>query len=191
MTDMITGEGKQLLILLHGRGASAQNIYPLAEELGWTQRIIALEAPMRTWYPRPFMSAQQDNEPMLSQALKRIEEAIGDTPTENVVLAGFSQGACLSTQYLATHPGQYKAILAFSGGLIGQDDELQVAGDLEGTPVFLGCAQQDPFIPQERVEKTSSLLKQSGATVTMELFDDSMHTIRQKELEMARRILHE
>ena len=174
------------LILLHGRGASAESILPLFTELQIPEvRALAPQAPGHSWYPYSFLAPLEQNQPFLDQALQSIDELIGDTPREQVAILGFSQGACLALEYAARHPHRYKAVMALTGGLI----RLQHRGDLLGTPIFLGSGDPDPHVPFSRVQESARLLRALGAQVEARRYPGLPHTINDDELNYCRGLL--
>lgn len=190
------GSARQAVILLHGRGASADDILSLAAELGRTDfAYLAPEAAGHSWYPYTFLAPLERNEPWLSSALETISALLRETaaagiPPERTVLMGFSQGACLLLEYAARHARRYGGIVAFSGGLIGPDGTPRdYPGSLAGTPVFLGCSDVDPHVPSARVEESAQVLRRLGADVTMRLYAGMGHTVNADELAHARAIL--
>lgn len=190
------GSARQAVILLHGRGASADDILSLAAELGRTDfAYLAPEAAGHSWYPYTFLAPLERNEPWLSSALETISALLRETaaagiPPERTVLMGFSQGACLLLEYAARHARRYGGIVAFSGGLIGPDGTPRAyPGSLAGTPVFLGCSDVDPHVPSARVEASAQVLRRLGADVTMRLYAGMGHTVNADELAHARAIL--
>lgn len=201
------------VVAIHGRGATARSVVQLVEQA--TQRsaggdapavsedlaILGPQATRNTWYPNSFLSQLDANEPHLSSALdlvdrvvERAAEAVG---REHVVLLGFSQGACLSSEFVARNPTQYGGIAALSGGRIGPegiewDEESTLAdadGDLEGTPALLGCSDVDPHIPEERVHATADSLETLGADVTVEIYPGMAHTVNEDELDHVAELL--
>lgn len=185
-----------VLVLIHGRGGSAQDILALHDELGADRfAAIAPQAAGHTWYPHSFLTPMEANQPYLDSALRRVESLIADltargVPSERIVLGGFSQGACLTLEAAARHPRRYGAILGLSGGLIGPPGTPRnYTGSFAGTPVFLGCSDPDPHIPFPRVEETRDVLTSLGADVDMRRYPGMPHTINQDELDAARRLL--
>jgi predicted esterase len=184
------------LVLVHGRGATADSIIGLGEALAPEGvAILAPQAADRTWYPRSFVAPREQNEPYLTSALHVVDELVaylgeqGIAP-ERIALGGFSQGACLASEYASRAPQRYGALIAFSGGLIGPMTEPQEReGDLAGTPVFLGCSDVDPHIPLQRVHETKSVLEAMGAEVTEQIYPGMGHTINPDELAHAKRLL--
>jgi phospholipase/carboxylesterase len=184
------------LILLHGRGASAQDILALGSALtGDRLALLAPQAPGHTWYPFSFLAPRQQNEPFLSSSLSQVERAMalsisaGLKPSE-IAVCGFSQGACLATEFVARHPQRYAALLAFTGGLIGPLEEpISLAGDLAGTPVLLSSGDPDPHVPWQRVQQSGELLTGIGAEVILHRYAGRPHTILPEEVEHAKTML--
>jgi len=180
------------MLLLHGRGAGAEDIMMFADSLtepGYA--FLAPEAPGSAWYPNSFLAPLISNEPYLSSALQRIENlmaGIQDSgiPLERTVLLGFSQGACLALEYSVRHvvAGRYGGIVAWSGGLIGPEGTTwDYPGLLDGTPVFLGCSDTDPYIPRARVDLSREVLGARGARVTERIYPGLGHTVNQDEID--------
>ncbi len=196
----LTGEelarARGAIVLIHGRGASAEDILGLVGELDTTGlALVAPQAPGGAWYPQSFLQPLERNEPWLSAALgtvgalvARLDEA-GIGP-ERIVLLGFSQGACLATEWAARNARRYGGVVALSGGLIGPDGTPRdYAGSLNGTPVFLGCSDMDFHIPKERVTESAAVLGALGAAVDMRLYPGMGHTVNEDELAAAQAIL--
>lgn len=189
-------KAEMAMILIHGRGASAQSMLMFADEFDANNiHYRAIQAKGHTWYPRSFMAPREMNQPGIKSGLQAIYDQI-DTlneagiPTPNIVLLGFSQGACLTTEFAARHPQQYGGIVGLSGGLIGDQIVPQnYRGSMEQTPVFLGCSDRDPHIPQERVDLTENVFKKLGANVSKKIYVGMGHTVSQDEIEHVNRIL--
>lgn len=175
------------LILLHGRGASAESILPLFDELqlGPDWQAVAPQATGNTWYPYSFLAPVAQNQPFLDQALDTVDRTIGDLPSEKVAILGFSQGACLALEYAASHPRRYQAVMALTGGLI----RLQHTGHLLETPVFLGSGDPDPHVPFARVEESANHLRALGARVEVRRYPGLPHTINHDQLNYCRGLL--
>lgn len=179
------------LILLHGRGASAEDILSLGEEIAAGVPCVALLAPQAagsTWYPQRFLAPLEQNEPHLGSALEvvgRIVHELGTAglPPGKILIAGFSQGACLALEYAARHPQRYGGIAGLSGALIGPPGgPRQAAGSLEGTPVYIGCSDIDVHIPLGSVEESATWLAAHGADVTKTIFHGMGHTVNAEEI---------
>ena len=186
------------LVLLHGRGASAQGMLQLADDLDVPDVAhLAPQARMRSWYPQSFMAPRDQNEPELSSALDTVGTVLNDVREaglgpDRTVLLGFSQGACLATTYAAQRPQRYGGVVGLSGGLIGPEGaSFDYDGSLDATPVFLGCSDQDPYIPQERVEETAEVLRGLDAEVTTRIYEGLGHTTNDDELQRVRSLLHD
>ncbi|MBK1865320.1 alpha/beta hydrolase [Aestuariivirga sp. YIM B02566] len=186
----------KVVIFIHGRHATGTAILPLTEPLAMDGLcFLAPDADTGSWYPGAFMAPIITNEPYLTNALERLGSIYHSLETlgfgrEQIVLAGFSQGSCLVLEYAARHPHFYAGILGFSGGLIGPDPMVRnERGSFEGTRIFLGCSEKDPFIPAKRVLETAGHLEGLGAQVTARLYPGSDHVINENQYAHARAIL--
>lgn len=185
------------MILLHGRGGSAEDILQLGSALDLQNvAYLAPQAAGHTWYPLSFLAPRNANEPYLSSALAKVESVVRSLEhsgfgRERIVVAGFSQGACLATEFVASHPARYGGLIAFTGGLIGPPGSLQFSpsGELAGTPALLSSGDPDPHVPWARVEESAAILSTMGASVTTKRYPGRPHTVTKEELELARTLL--
>ncbi len=189
-------DARVVLILLHGRGATAESMLALADELDVADlALLAPQAVDRTWYPRSFMAPIEHNEPHLTSALQRVNELIDrvmarGVSAERIALLGFSQGACLATAFAARHPRRYGGVFGLSGGLIGPEGTpFDFDGSMDGTPVFLGCSDRDPHIPVERVHETAEAFRALGADVTERIYEGMGHTVNRDEIAFVQQML--
>ncbi len=180
---------RAVVIMVHGRGATAASILALAEEFDQPDlAYLAPQAAGNTWYPYSFLEPLQRNEPYLSSALSAVGAVVDHVITagvagERMALLGFSQGACLALEYAARHAQRYGGVIGLSGGLIGADDTPRdYAGSLDGTPVFLGCDDDDFHVPKGRVDETASVLERLGAVVDKRLYRGMGHTVNHDEI---------
>src|SRR5437870_10718510 len=180
------------MVLLHGRGATAEDIMTLAAEVerpGWAY--LAPQASGNAWYPNPFTAPLESNEPYLSAALdmvsKLVERVEAHVPAQRIILLGFSQGACLTLEWAARNARRYGAIVGLSGGLIGPDDTPRdYPRSFDDTPVFLGCSDVDPYIAKERVLDAAEVFKRMGAAVTVRLYQGMGHMVGAEEIAIVR-----
>lgn len=186
------------MILVHGRGATADSILELAREFSAPGvAFVAPQAAGASWYPQSFLAPIDQNEPGLSSGLEVLTDLLADItqsgiPVERTVLLGFSQGACLASEFTARNATRYGGLVAFSGGLIGPDDTPRdYDGSLDGTPVFLGCSDRDPHIPLERVNETARILEALGGDVTKRIYEGLGHTVNRDEVDHAAAILND
>jgi phospholipase/carboxylesterase len=184
------------LILVHGRGASAEDILTLADYLPVKDyALLAPQATGHSWYPYSFLEPPVRNQPWLGSALDVLAAVVEDVVTagilrERIFFAGFSQGACLTLEFVARHAARYGGVAAFTGGLIGDRIyEENYKGDFAGTPFFIGTGDRDPHVPVERVHATAALLRGMGAVVTEKVYPGRPHTIVADELAQAGRIV--
>ena len=179
------------MVMVHGRGGSADDILGLAEAFGETSREWAFVAPQATngtWYPDRFIAPLARNEPWLTSALESVGRAVAHVeaagvPADRIVLLGFSQGACLVTEWAARHARRFGGIATLSGGLIGPDGTPRdYAGAFDGTPALLGCSDRDPHIPLARVRETAEVLERMGARVDTRIYENAPHGIFEDEI---------
>jgi predicted esterase len=189
-------EAAGAMVMVHGRGATAENILGLLHELRHPElAYVAPQAAGHSWYPSSFLAPMESNEPGLSSGLARLGEALAEIeaagiPPERTLLLGFSQGACLSLEFAARNARRYGAVVGLSGGLIGPPGTPRnYPGSLAGTPVFLGCSDRDPHIPRERVDETAEVLRGMGAEVTERIYPNLGHGVNEDEMEAVRGLI--
>jgi predicted esterase len=189
-------EADAAVIMVHGRGGSAEDMLGLGAELRRPElAYVAPQAANQSWYPYRFLAPFEQNEPWLSSALELLGDLVahlesGGIPSERIVLLGFSQGACLSLELAARNARRFGGVVALSGGLIGPPGAPRdYEGSFAGTPVFLGCSDRDPHIPKERVDESAQVFERMGAAVTERIYPGLGHTVNEDELDFVRGIL--
>jgi phospholipase/carboxylesterase len=185
-------DAKKVLIMIHGRGGSAEDILSLANFLNVKDfALLAPQANNHSWYPYSFMAPLSQNEPWLSAALSLIKETLNDAiaagiTEENIYFLGFSQGACLALEFVTRNATQFGGVAAFTGGLIGDRIyQENYKGDFKQAPVFIGSSDPDPHVPVERVNETKRILQSMNADVTEKIFQNMGHTITKDEIDLA------
>lgn len=189
-------EARTAVVLVHGRGATAEDILSLRHEFDFDSvAYLAPAALNNTWYPFSFLAPLEQNQPFLDSALRVLsltleEIAKAGIGREHMVLAGFSQGACLVLEFAARHAARYGGVIGLSGGIIGPDGTpREYPGSFDGTPVYLGCSDNDPHIPLARVRETANVFRRMGAEVSEEIFPGGGHTVFAEELSYFRNLL--
>ena len=184
------------IILVHGRGQSPDDMAVLADRLDLSGvRYLFPRADGNTWYPDKFMAPIANNEPFLSAAIAHYETVVAGVlaegvPASRIIVGGFSQGACLSAEYLARHPRRFGAAVLWTGGLIGPRGTVwPLPGVLRGMPAFISTAENDPWVPAERVRETYDWLLQSGAEPDMTIFEERDHGVLDEEIEAVRNMI--
>jgi phospholipase/carboxylesterase len=189
-------EAKKVLIMIHGRGGSAEDILSLASHLQVNDfALLAPQAANHSWYPYSFMAPISQNEPWLSSALSLLKVMVNDViaqgiAEDNIYFTGFSQGACLTLEFVARNATKFGGAVAFTGGLIG--DKIypeNYKGDFKNTPIFIGSSNPDPHVPVERVYATTNILKSMNAIVTEKIYEDMGHTIIPNEIDLANKLV--
>lgn len=183
-------EADKALIMIHGRGGSNKDIIALSTQLKVTDfALVAPQATNNTWYPYSFMAPPSQNEPWLSSALDLLKGVVDDLKgngfkTENIYFLGFSQGACLTLEFVTRNAKRYGGVAAFTGGLIGDKIYSEnYTGDFEDTPVFIGTGNPDAHVPLGRVHESTLILKNMNANVLEKVYDNRAHTISQDEID--------
>ncbi len=189
-------DASSAVIMIHGRGDSAAGILGLAAALeASATAFVAPEAMHSTWYPHSFLEPLALNQPWLDSALEAVGSVLSAVEAagiaaERTMLLGFSQGACLVSEFAARNPERYGGLAILSGGVIGPDDtDRNYAGSLDGTEVFLGCSDVDYHIPVERVHETAEIMERLGASVTKRIYPNFAHAVNQDEIDHVQAIL--
>ena len=189
-------EAKKAIIFLHGRGASAEEILSLSDHFDTADAaLLAPQASNNSWYPYSFLSPVSQNQPALDSALEIIKSLVtaainAGIPQDQIYFIGFSQGACLTLEYVSRNASQYGGVVAFTGGLIGKElDMKHYKGDFKKTPFLITTGDPDPHVPVSRVEVSAGIIKKMNANVTVRIYPGRMHTISRKEIELAKELI--
>lgn len=184
------------IIFLHGRGASAEDILSLNQHLQVNDAaLFAPQATNHSWYPYSFMAPVTENQPALNSALSVIKELVDEIEAQGIsqnkiFFVGFSQGACLTLEYVSRNAGRYGGVVAFTGGLIGEQLDLSnYSGDFNQTPILISTGDPDPHVPVSRVNESKKILEEMNAQVTVSIYPGRVHTISKAELELARTLV--
>ena len=188
-------DATKVMIMLHGRGASAEDILGLADHFQVQEfALIAPQATNHTWYPYSFLVPPSENEPWLSSALSLVKEIVTEVnakgiKSENIYFAGFSQGACLTLEFVTRNATKYGGVIAFTGGLIGDEIKTEnYSGDFSGTNIFIGTSDPDPHVPVKRVNDSTAVLEKMNAEVTKKIYPNMGHTINQDEINIVNKL---
>jgi len=189
-------EAKKVLVMLHGRGGNASEFLSLANHLDVSD--FALFAPQATnssWYPHSFLAKPAKNEPWLSSALEILNDLLKEIKSkgitsENIYFTGFSQGACLTAEFVTRNASKFGGVALFTGGLIGDKIYTEnYKGDFSGTPVFIGTGNPDAHVPVERVNETAKIMEKMNAAITVKVYDNRPHSISQDEIQTANELI--
>ena len=184
-----------VIFLFHGRGGGIESIHnQLGRHILRDNLVLVIpQADSNCWYPFRFNEPEAVNQPWLDSALAWIHNEVSQfvhrgLDPARIFFGGMSQGSCLALEYLLRYPQRYGGVFCLSGGLIGPEGERQPLADnaLQGTPVFLGCADEDDWIPRVKFDESVAVLNRSGATVEARLYEGLGHKICEEELNLVR-----
>jgi len=189
-------QAEKALVMIHGRGGSAEDILSLSQHLNVKDyALLAPQATNGTWYPFSFIAPVEQNEPWLSSAVETVQKTVqtaidAGIKNENIYFFGFSQGACLTLEFLARNAKKYGGAAAIIGGVVGDKiNRENYKGDFAQTPIFLGTSNPDFHVPVERVYATANILREMNANVTEKVYANFGHSINQEEIELANSIV--
>ena len=181
------------VVLVHGRGGTAAGMIDLSTAIGLSDiAYLAPQAAGNTWYPFSFLAPMLQNEPGLSSGLNVLANLIAaierdGIPASRVALLGFSQGACLTLEFVARHARRYAAVVGLSGGVIGPPGTPRnYSGSLDGTPVLLACSDVDAHIPLERVQESTRVFHALGGIVDERIYPGMGHLVSEEEIALVR-----
>ena len=184
------------VIMIHGRGAAPNNILELVPAIDHPDvAYLAPAAAGGTWYPLSFMAPIEQNEPGITSGISVIHSLVdavlaAGIPADRLVLLGFSQGACLACTAAHRRADRYGGVVVFSGGLIGPPGSIwSENGGFRSTPVFFGCSDIDPHVPESRVRETAAVFQRMGADVTARIYPGMGHLVNDEEIVVARALL--
>lgn len=189
-------DAEKVLIMVHGRGADAEDILALASHLNVASyTLLAPQATNHSWYPYSFLMKPEQNQPWLSSALDLLKDVVEDLiqqgiAAKNIYFLGFSQGACLALEFVTRNAKRYGGVAAFTGGLIGDEiNRSNYSGDFNGTPIFIGTGNPDAHVPLDRVKETVALLEEMNASVHLEVYENRPHTISKDEIDWTNKLI--
>lgn len=183
-----------VVVLVHGRGQSPQYMADnLVDPLGRADiAFVAPAAADNTWYPTSFLAPLADNQPRLDQTMQRFavirDDLFGEgVGPERIVWCGFSQGACVVSEFVSRDPRRWGGLIALTGGLIGPPGtDWVIDGSFEGMPAYFSTSEADPFVPEDRVRDSAARFAAAGARVTVEFHLGREHEISAAEIDRAR-----
>lgn len=186
---------KSALIMIHGRGASAESIVPLSSYLNTKDMaIFAPQASPHSWYPTSFIAAVEENQPALDSALEVIKELVEDIleagiAADQIYFLGFSQGACLTLEYVTRNAMKYGGVIAFTGGLIGKELEMEhYKGDFGQTTILITTGDPDAHVPLKRVRESASVMEKMNGRMHVVVYPAKQHTITNEEIDVANQL---
>lgn len=189
-------EAELVVILLHGRGATAESMLPIAKELQTDRVSFQIpQAALNRWYPNSAFGPLESNEPDLTSALETVDGLVNDLrengfSDQQIAFGGFSQGACLASEYVVRNARRYACLFVYSGALIGPPGmQREYTGTFDGMPVFIGGSDVDPWVAHDLLKETTGVFEKMGADVDFRTYPGMAHTVNQEEIEAVRAML--
>lgn len=203
--EILTGPNPtHSVIWLHGLGADGNDFAPIVPELrlpkSLSVRFVFPHAPvqpvtinggmsMRAWYDIlvPNLVRIEDekgirqSEKMIGALIQR--EVGRGTPTENIVLAGFSQGCAMTLHTGLRAAYKLAGLMALSGYLPLMDmaDHDHHSANMQ-TPVFMAHGTFDPVVVIARAEASHNKLKALGYSVQWHTYP-MQHSVCPEEIQ--------
>jgi phospholipase/carboxylesterase len=187
-------------LLLHGRERLPEEMLDVADRLNIDGfRWVAPAADGGTWYPHRFIDPFDVNEPYIAEAMEACDAAFtemrdgGRLGPRKLAIVGFSQGACIASEYVLRHPGCCGVLVMFTGGIIGHDIRRWLVSGvrLDGLRVFLTGSDVDEWIPESRTRLTETVLSALGADVRLRLYPGRPHIVSDEEIGEAKALLEQ
>lgn len=188
----------KIVLAVHGRGQSPEYMRDLADrididDLGY----VALEADAGSWYPEGFLQPLRDNQPRFGHAVEAVllhlrEIVASGRPLEEIIVFGFSQGACLLSEVLLRTGIRPAAALLHTGGYLGPEEhDWSLANDtFQGMSAYFACSREDTWVPLHRAEATARAFENAGASVQFDTYDGSQHEVNDDSIGQFRKLLH-
>ncbi len=159
---------ERIVLALHGRGADAGSIVRRMREIfGIDTCVLGLraEAGAERWYAVRYSESGANRNPEVSAAIERVERALARIGRP-VVLAGFSQGACLALEVVARTALPVRSVYAIAGARVGQPTEWAKPTAKLAVPIVVGVADTDKWVARADLDATVAWFKEAGARVT-------------------------
>jgi phospholipase/carboxylesterase len=181
-------------VFLHGRGQSPEAMLDhvvrhLPGDVAW----VLPRAPGGSWYAARAIDPLTDTtRAELAASLAGLAEVMTSVRSHTarpVVLAGFSQGACLSIEHTFTGASPADAVLAFTGCRVGTSADQRPAALLRERPVYLSGADSDPWIPVKAYAEAAAELALAGAALRTDIFPCRPHEVSAAERAMLASVL--
>lgn len=182
---------KVLCIFVHGRGQSPEDMKKaIISRLSTPDVAFALPAAEgKSWYAARAIDPLTDiTRAELAKSLAGLAAAIAElrfrASSLPLVLAGFSQGACLSLEHAFTGQETPDAVVAFTGCRVGVQTDTRPKALPKALPVYMSAGSTDPWIPVPAFAEAVADLGQSGAILRADVFPDRPHEVSATEIAM-------
>lgn len=180
-------EGRPLLVVMHGRGSSEEDLFALAGELPPEYVIAALRAPIAegpgwSWW-ETVVSGHPDAERVDSAAAAVTEwlDALPFSPSR-VGALGFSQGGAMSVHLLRRDPARIAFAVNVAGFLVEGEQQGDAALAVSRPPVFWGRGAADELFTPPIVERTEAWLP-DHSDAEVRVYPGLGHSISRQELD--------
>jgi phospholipase/carboxylesterase len=196
------GSGALTVVLLHGRDQDPAWMYDhvldrLTAHLdGVPLTWAAPAAPGRSWYAgrvHDSLDRTAAERERAAEVVDRLVDLLAPGHRAPVVLAGFSQGACLVADRLLRRPRPWAGAVIWSGAAFGLPGTPWPAPagppPLGGLPVLLTNGDADAWVPLSATEALAGVLRDHGAEVELRVQPGRGHEVADDEIVAAAGLL--
>jgi phospholipase/carboxylesterase len=182
-----------ICVLTHGRGQSPE---VMEEEI--LRRVKAPQtafvlprAATGSWYDAKAVDPlSEKTATQLQVSLAQLQGIVDELPKgKPIVMAGFSQGACLSVEYALRFGGWNGALVAFTGSRVGRLDDDLPRSSLTDLPAYISGSDADPWIPLSAFTQAVQELGAAQARVRADVFPKRGHEVTQTEIAVLEKTL--
>jgi phospholipase/carboxylesterase len=173
-------------VFLHGRGQTPEEM--IADTIARLARsdiaYVLPRAPGKSWYAaRAIDRLTPGTEAELGASMAAVAKAVAATRSDRpLLLAGFSQGACLALELTLRGQMSPDALVVFTGCRVGTPACHRPVRPLQGLATYISGSDADPWIPPAAFADAAGTLADQGAGLRAESFPGRSHSVSDDEI---------
>lgn len=182
---------RAVCIFVHGRGQSPDEMrsHVFDRLVAPDVAFVLPRAPRAAWWDaRAVAPLTPATRAQLSEAIDVLSGVVAQVRSEMagrpLLLAGFSQGACLCVEYVLAGLPRPEALAALTGCRVGVADDVRPEASLSGLPVYLTGGDADPWIPVSAYDEAARALRRCDARLRTALFPGRPHEVCGTEIDV-------